>query len=164
MSEREGRVPPGPRRWHEQRWLLDTTIRAESIDWDQPRSFQTIRPIGAEAAGEVNLLKGRVRKFDDIAPVFEQAAERHERRAKEAEARGHVVTAREEYFTAAVLLTVPAWAITEDDAWLRRIYDRINADYAGWMKHAPHRVERIELALGSGRFPAYFHLPRGYQG
>jgi pimeloyl-ACP methyl ester carboxylesterase len=164
MSESVRRVPQGPRRWHEQRWLLDTTIRAESIDWDQPRSFQTIRPIGAEAAGEVNLLKGRVRKYDDIAPVFEQASLRHEARAKEAEARGHLVTAREEYFMAAILLTVPAWSITEDDAWLRRVYERMNANYAGWMKHAPHRVERIELPFAGGRFPAYFHLPRGYQG
>ena len=153
----------GPRRWREQRWLIDTTIRAEGIDWDQPRSFQTIRPIGPEAAGEVNLLKGRVRKFDDIAPVFTAAAERHERMAREAESRGHLVTAREEYFAAAIMLTVPAWAITEDDAALRRVYDRMNANYAQWMKHAPHRVERVELAVGGGRFPAYFHFPRGYQ-
>jgi pimeloyl-ACP methyl ester carboxylesterase len=62
------------------------------------------------------------------------------------------------------LLTVPAWAVTEDDAWLRRIYDRMNANYAGWMKYAPHRVERVEIPFGGGRFPAYFHLPRGYQG
>jgi len=105
-----------------------------------------------------------VRKFDDITPVFAAAAERHERMAREAESRGHTVTAREEYFAAAILLTVPAWAITEDDAALRRVYDRMNANYAAWMKHAPHRVERIDLAAGGGRFPAYFHLPRGYQG
>ena len=163
MNEPDKRVPQGPRRWHEQRWLLDVTIRTESIDWDQPRSFQTIRPIGAEAAGEINLLKQRVRKFDDIAPVFEAAAERHERAAREADERGHFVTAREEYFAAAILLTVPAWAVIEDDAWLRRIYDRMNADYAAWIKRAPHRVERIELPFGSGRFPAYLHFPRGYR-
>ncbi len=162
MSEHKG--GRGPRRWHEQRWLLDATIRAESIDWDQPRSFQTIRPIGAEAAGEVNLLKARIRKYEDIAPVFEAAAERHERIAQEAHARGHLVTAREEHFAAAILLTASAWAVTEDDAWLRRIYDRMNENYAAWMKNAPHQVERIELAFGRGKFPAYFHLPRGYSG
>jgi len=105
-----------------------------------------------------------VRKFADIAPVFSAAAERHERMARDAESRGHLVTAREEYFAAAILLTVPAWVITEDDAALRAIYDRMNANYAAWMKYAPHRVERVELPFGSGRFPAYFHLPRGYSG
>lgn len=164
MSDTPTRRAHGPRRWNEQRWLLDVTIRSESIDWDQPRSAQTLRPIGPEAAAEVNLLKSRVRKFDDIAPVFSAAAERHERLGKEAEARGHTVTAREEYFTAAMFLTAAAWAVTEDDAWLRRIYDRINADYAVWMKYAPHRVERVELPFGKGRLPCYFHLPRGYQG
>jgi pimeloyl-ACP methyl ester carboxylesterase len=162
MSEHRGRR--GPRRWHEQRWLLDATIRAESIDWDQPRSFQTIRPIGAESAAEVNLSKTRVRKYDDIAPVFAAASERHERMAKEAESRGHLITAREEYFAAAVLLTVPAWAVMEDDAHLRQIYDRMNANYAACMKNAPHKVERIELPFGRAKFPAYFHLPRGYAG
>lgn len=164
MSEQGGRGARGPRRWHEQRWLLDATIRAESIDWDQPRSAQTVRPIGADAAAEINLLKQRVRKFADIAPVFEAAAERHERMAKEAEGRGHLVTAREEHFTAAILLTASAWAVTEDDLHLRRIYDRMNASYAAWMKHAPHQVERVELPFGGGKFPAYFHLPRGYAG
>lgn len=164
MSERNKRGMQGPRRWHEQRWLLDATIRAESIDWDQPRSAQTIRPIGADAAAEVNLLKTRVRKFADIAPVFEAAAERHERMAKEAEGRGHLVTAREEHFTAAILLTASAWAVTEDDLHLRRIYDRMNANYAAWMKNAPHKVERVELPFGAGKFPAYLHLPRGYSG
>src|SRR5262245_5637731 len=162
MSDHKGRR--GPRRWHEQRWLLDATIRAESIDWDQPRSFQTIRPVGAESAAEVNLLKTRVRKYEDIAPVFAAASERHERMAREAESRGHLVTAREEYFAAAILLTVPAWAVMEDDAHLRQIYDRMNANYAAWMRNAPHKVERIELPFGRGKFPAYFHLPRGYTG
>jgi dienelactone hydrolase len=164
MSQPDKRARRGPRRWHEQRWLLDVTIRAESIDWDQPRSAQTIRPIGAEAAAEVNLLKQRVRKFDDIAPVFVAASERHERMAQDAEQRGHLTTAREEYFTAAILLTASAWAVTEEAEYLRRIYDRMNANYAAWIKLAPHRVERIELPFGGGVIPAYLHLPRGYQG
>ena len=28
---------------------------------------------------------------------------------------------------------------------MRQIYARINANYAAWMKHAPHKVERFEL-------------------
>ena len=59
-----------PRRWHEQRWLTDVVVRAENIDWDQPRSGQTIGPIGTEATFEVNWAKARIRKYDDIAPAF----------------------------------------------------------------------------------------------
>jgi len=44
----------GPKRWFEQQWLLDTVIRAENIDWDQPRSGYTLRVIGTDAAQEFN--------------------------------------------------------------------------------------------------------------
>jgi dienelactone hydrolase len=154
----------GPRRWHEQRWALDLAIRAESIDWDQPRTAQTIAPIGVDAAQEVNWARQQVRKFDDIAPAFIAASERRERMAKEAEAAGHIVTAREHYFAAALLLTPAAWAITEDDDWLRKVYERLNANYGAWAKYAPHKVERVDLAFGKGALCAYLHLPIGYDG
>ena len=153
-----------PRRWHEQRWLTDVVVRAENIDWDQPRSGQTIGPIGTEATLEVNWAKARIRKFDDIAPAFIAAAERRERMAAEAAAQGHVATAAENHYAAAILYTPAVWAITDDGDWLRQLYMRINANYAAWMKHAPHKVERIELPFGSGKLPAYWHLPPGYSG
>lgn len=156
--------PPSPRRWHEQRWLTDVVVRAENIDWDQPRSGQTIGPIGSEATLEVNWAKARIRKYDDIAPAFIAAAERRERMAEEATARGYLVSAAENHYAAAILYTPAVWAITDDDDWLRRLYARINANYAAWMTRAPHKVERIELPFGNGRLPAYWHLPPGYSG
>ena len=113
--------PPSPRRWHEQRWLTDVVVRAENIDWDQPRSGQTISPIGSEATLEVNWAKARIRKYDDIAPAFIAAAERRERMAEEATARGHLVSAAENHYAAAILYTPAVWAITDDDVWLRRL-------------------------------------------
>jgi hypothetical protein len=154
----------GPRRWHEQQWLVDVVIRAESIDWDQPRSAYTQRPIGTDAGMEFNWAKQRIRKYEDIAPVFIAAAERRERMAREAEDRGHLVTAREDYFAAAIMLTPAVWAITDDDALLRSLYVRLNANYAAWIKYAPHKVRRVELPFGQGVLPAYLHLPVGYSG
>lgn len=164
MSGKDGKLEYGPRRWREQRWLTDLAVRAESIDWDQPRTAQTVNPIGTEAAMEVNWVKQRIRKFEDIAPAFVAAAERRERRAREAEGRGHLVTAREHYFAAAILLTPAVWAITDDDPWLRKLYDRLNANYAAWMKHAPHGVQRFELPFERGALPVYLHTPVGYSG
>src|SRR2546425_6474663 len=34
---------PLTRRWTEQRWLLDNTIRSVGMDWDQPRSIYLSR-------------------------------------------------------------------------------------------------------------------------
>ena len=39
---------PLTRRWTEQRWLLDNTIRAVGMDWDQPRSTYLAAPCGPE--------------------------------------------------------------------------------------------------------------------
>jgi pimeloyl-ACP methyl ester carboxylesterase len=164
MASGNDKTAHGPRRWHEQRWLTDVVVRAENIDWDQPRSAQTIAPIGTEATLEVNWAKARIRKYDDIAPAFVAAAERRERMAAEAAARGYAVTAAENHFAAAILYTPAVWAITDDDDLLRQIYTRINANYAAWMKHAPHRVERFELPFGNGKLPVYWHLPPGYSG
>ena len=164
MAADETQNAHGPRRWHEQRWLTDVVVRAENIDWDQPRGAQTIAPIGSEATLEVNWAKSRIRKYDDIAPAFIAAAERRERMAADAEARGHAVSAAEHHFAAAILYTPAVWAITDDDAWLRTLYARINANYASWMQHAPHKVERFELPFGKGKLPVYWHLPPGYTG
>lgn len=164
MSGQNGKSKHGPRRWHEQRWLLDVAIRAENIDWDQPRGAQTVSVIGTEAAAEVNWAKERIRKYDDIAPAFIAASERRERMAREAEARGFVVAAREHYFAAAILLTPAAWAITDDDAWLRKVYVRLNANYAAWIKYAPHKIQRFDLPFGSTFLPVYLHTPVGYSG
>jgi pimeloyl-ACP methyl ester carboxylesterase len=164
MAADETQNAYGPRRWHEQRWLTDVVVRAENIDWDQPRGAQTIAPIGSEATLEVNWAKSRIRKYDDIAPSFIAAAERRERMAADAEAQGHAVSAAEHHFAAAILYTPAVWAITDDDAWLRALYVRINANYAAWMQHAPHKVERFELPFGAGKLPVYWHLPPGYNG
>jgi pimeloyl-ACP methyl ester carboxylesterase len=163
MSKQERDSRRGPKRWHEQQWLVDVVIRAESIDWDQPRSGYTLRPIGTEAAMEFNWAKQRIRKFEDIAPTFIAAAERRERMAKEAEQRGHLVTAREDYFAAAIMLTPAVWAITDDDALLRKLYDRLNSNYSAWIKYAPQKVQRFELPFGKGVLPVCLHTPVGYQ-
>ena len=43
------RGPPRVRRFDEQRWLIDNIIRANGIDWDQPRSLYIHLPCGIEA-------------------------------------------------------------------------------------------------------------------
>ena len=44
----KGTRVPQPRRWIEQRWLIDNIIRANGIDWDPPRSVYLWAPCGVE--------------------------------------------------------------------------------------------------------------------
>ena len=61
---------PVTRRWIEQRWLLDNVIRANGIDWDQPRSQLYNAPCGPEANADFASIRSRVQKFADIAHLL----------------------------------------------------------------------------------------------
>jgi hypothetical protein len=54
------------RRFTEQRWTLDNIIRANGIDWDQPRSIYLSAPCGVEANADFAMLRARVQKMADI--------------------------------------------------------------------------------------------------
>jgi hypothetical protein len=47
---------PTTRRFTEQRWLIDNTIRAVGMDWDQPRSIYLSSPCGPEANADFALI------------------------------------------------------------------------------------------------------------
>ena len=78
------RGEPHVRRFEEQRWLLDNIIRANGIDWDQPRSLYLNGPCGNEANADFAGIRERVKKMADIGPAFEAVARRREAKAKAA--------------------------------------------------------------------------------
>src|SRR5690606_13341289 len=103
----------GPRRWHEQRWLIDSVLRTDGLEWDQPRIAYTLRPMGVDANPDFHLARTRISKFADLVPVFTELGQRRQRLAEAAEAAGRLVTAREHYFHAALLYATAEWSIWE---------------------------------------------------
>src|SRR6187549_1478614 len=85
-------APPQARRFIEQRWLLDNVIRANGVDWDQPRTVYLNAPLGLEASSDFVAIRQRVQKFADCSPAFQAAARRRETRAREALEAGNTVT------------------------------------------------------------------------
>jgi hypothetical protein len=79
----------------EQRWAIDNIIRANEIDWDQPRSIYLSACCGVEATADFAAIRDRVQKMADIGPVFETTAKRREARARTSEAESNLVTARD---------------------------------------------------------------------
>ncbi len=72
---------PLTRRWTEQRWLLDNTIRSVGMDWDQPRSIYLSAPCGPEANADFAAIRQRITKLADASPAFEAVARRREAKA-----------------------------------------------------------------------------------
>src|SRR5205809_7755550 len=89
------RGEPHVRRFDEQRWLLDNIIRANGIDWDQPRSLYLSGPCGNEANPDFAGISERVKKMADIGPEFEAVARSRGAKAKTAEEAGHKGSARD---------------------------------------------------------------------
>ena len=109
------RGEPHVRRFEEQRWLLDNIIRANGIDWDQPRSLYLSGPCGNEANADFAGIRERVKKMADIGPAFEAVARRREAKAKAAEEADRKVTARDNYFMAAVHWGAAQWPYDQND-------------------------------------------------
>src|SRR5215510_802550 len=156
---------PMTRRFAAQRWLLDATIRTVGMDWDQPRSMYLSAPMGPEANADFAAIRARIVRLADASPAFEAVARRREAKAQAAESDGHLVTARENYFMAAIHWGAAQWPLDENDEQNRFYNGKKRECYTKYAGLADHRVEAAWIPLPGGQsLPAWFHLPPGYSG
>jgi dienelactone hydrolase len=156
---------PVTKRWTEQRWTLDNTIRTVGMDWDQPRSLYLSAPCGPAASADFVALRQRIQKFADAAPAFEAVARRRESIARAAETADERVNACENYFMAAIHWAAAQWPLDENNEQNLRYNQRKRECYSQYARLADHRVEPVSIPMPSGKpLPAWFHLPPGYNG
>jgi len=155
---------PNVRRWSEQRWLIDNTIRANGIDWDQPRSIYLSSPMGVEANADFAAIRARVQKMADIGAAFEATAKRREAKAREAEAADQPVTARDNYFMAAIHWGAAQWTYDENNETNIHFNQKKRECYRSYGKLADHQVEEVWIPFKDKAIPAWFHLPPSYKG
>lgn len=155
---------PQVRRWTEQRWALDNVIRAVTIDWDQPRSFYLNAACGVEATADFAAIRERVKKYADIEAAFASTARRREAKARAAEADGALVTARDNYFMAAIHWGSAQWSRHQNDE-ANLAYNGSKRDcYTSYARLAAHRIEPVMIPFKGGSLPGWFHLPPNYAG
>jgi dienelactone hydrolase len=155
----------GPRRWREQRWLVDETIRTQTIEFDQPRLAYHLGPVGDELApADMAVIRNGVKKLADHVPVVRSVAQRRERFARQAEDAGHPQTAAVHWYAAAQLWSLACWPVWDDDALVHELDDRKNAAYLAWGASCDHTVERVDIPFGDGALAGWFHVPAGATG
>ncbi|MBM3608235.1 MAG: alpha/beta hydrolase [Alphaproteobacteria bacterium] len=159
---------PHVKRFSQQRWLLDNVIRANGIDWDQPRSIYLAAPCGAEASADFAAIRMRVQKLADATPAFEAVARRREARATSFAQNGALVSARDNYFMASIHYGAAMWPIDQSNAQNIALNDRKFECYRNYAQLAgelaDHRIEEVNIRAGGITLPAWFHLPYGYSG
>jgi dienelactone hydrolase len=158
------RGAPQVRRFDEQRWLIDNIIRANGIDWDQPRSLYIHLPCGIEANADFAGIRERVKKMADIGPAFAAVARRREAKANAAALADHKVTARDNFFMAAVHWGAAQWPYDENDETNIAYNNKKRECYAKYATLADHHVEAVWVPFGGKAIPAWLHLPPGYSG
>jgi fermentation-respiration switch protein FrsA (DUF1100 family) len=159
-----GVVEPNAHRFDEQRWALDNIIHANGVDWDQPRSVYWNAPCGPEANADFAAIRTRVQKMADIGPAFESTAKRREAKAKQAEADGASITARDNWFMATIHYGAAEWPYDDSGAEHMALHQAKRACYANYARLADHHIEAVSIPLKDKAIPAWFHLPAGYTG
>lgn len=69
-KEVENRV----RRFRAQRWVLDTIIRTVGVTWDQGDMDYALFPCGISALGDFLRFERSIKKYNDIARKYSNAA------------------------------------------------------------------------------------------
>jgi len=158
------RGAPQVRRFDEQRWLIDNIIRANGIDWDQPRSLYIHLPCGMEANADFAIIRERVKKMADIGPAFAAVAKRREAKANAAALADRKVTARDNFFMAAVHWGAAQWPYDQNNETNIAYNSKKRECYAKYAGLADHHVEAVWVPFKNKAIPAWFHLPPGYKG
>lgn len=159
-----GEHQPHVKRWEDQRWALDNVIRSVTIDWDQPRSFYLNAACGIEASADFAAIRERVKKYADIEPAFANTARRREAKAKAAEAEGSPVTARDNYFMAAIHWGSAQWSRYKNDETNLAFNKSKREAYLNYVRLADHTIEPVFIPLNGGQMPGWFHLPPNTKG
>jgi alpha-beta hydrolase superfamily lysophospholipase len=159
-----GEGAAGTRRFAEQRWALDNIIRANGIDWDQPRSIYLSSPCGVEANADFAAIRARVQKMADIGPAFESTAKRREAKARAAEAEGSMVTARDNWFMAAIHYGAAEWPYDDSGERHTELHSKKRECYGNYARLADHKIEAVSIPFKGKSIPAWFHLPPGHAG
>src|SRR5437588_8164822 len=159
----EGEGAAITRRFSEQRWALDNIIRANGIDWDQPRSIYLSAPCGVEANADFAAIRARVQKMADIGPAFESTAKRREAKARAAEAEGNLVTARDNWYMAAIHYGAAEWPYDDSGRQHIELHNKKRECFSNYARLADHKIEAVSIPFKEKSIPAWFHLPPGYR-
>ncbi|OGA14814.1 MAG: hypothetical protein A3G25_19275 [Betaproteobacteria bacterium RIFCSPLOWO2_12_FULL_63_13] len=144
----------------EQEWTFDKIIQANGMDISFPMSETLLRTVGMDLSADIRRLRSRIKKYVEISREIAKLAAKREAMATKAEAQGHVITARDNYFAAAVLYTGAQGTIHDDDNMENAVYsEKKNECYDRYIEHAPHPIERVEIAFDDRYLPGLLHLP-----
>lgn len=149
------------KRMQQQKWQLDKIIEATGVDYGWPMSKEALEAAGFDVLSDINSIRSRIKTYGDISKEYARVAEKREMMAEKAYDEGNIITARDNYFAAAIFYHMAQWPIHEDDNEELVYYNtKMNLCCDKFIEHAPYRVERVEIPFEGKSLPGFLHYPR----
>jgi dienelactone hydrolase len=153
------------RRMRDEQWLYDRLIRVGGPDFYWPMTEETHCTVGMDGSGDIKAVRASIKKVVEITREMTRIGDKREAMARAAAAEGHLVTARQNYFTAAAYYTMAQGPIHEDgNAVNLALSAKKNACYDKFIQYAGHRIEKVEVPFEATSLPGYLHFPPGTSG
>lgn len=147
-------------RMRQQQWLYDRLIQASGPDFYWPMTEMTLTACGVDVSADIRGIRMSVKKLIDITRELTRVGDKRANMAKRAESDGHLVTARQNYFSAAVFYTMAQGPIHEDDNKINlALSAKKAAAYDKFIQYAGHRIEKVEIPFQGKSLPGYLHFP-----
>jgi dienelactone hydrolase len=152
-------------RMREQAWTINNMISLSGPDicWGMSNIMQF--QIGGDVAGDIMSIRGMCRKYGDISPAYARFAAKREALGKSAEAAGHLVTAADSYYAAALFYGCAMFPIHEDDNAANIAYNQKKVEcYNQYIKYSRRPIERVEIPFEGKSLAGLLHLPSNRTG
>lgn len=146
-----------------QQWVMDQMFRIAGHDLLFPGALGFRLERGYRYA-EVERTMHRVKTFRQNAREWARTAGQLEEMAKEAEAKGHSVTARDFFYRASIYYGRGQWSINRDTDVKRQMYDKCVENFEGLIRHSNGLIERVELDVEGEKVYGVLHLPENRVG
>jgi len=112
---------------------------------------------------EPEWLQSRQQKMADIGPAFESTAKRRESKASAAEAEGNLITARDNWYMAAIHYGAAEWPYDDSGKQHFELHKKKRECFSNYARLADHKIEAASIPFKGKSIPAWFHLPPGYR-
>ena len=151
-------TPPGMIRRSGQQWVMDQLFRIAGHDLLFPGALGFRLERGYRYA-EVERTMHRVKTFRQNAREWAYTAGQLEDMAREAEAKGHSVSAKDFYYRASIYYGRGQWSINRDTDMKRKLYDKCVECFEGVIRHSHGLIERVKLDVEGEAVYGVLHLP-----
>jgi dipeptidyl aminopeptidase/acylaminoacyl peptidase len=141
-----------------QQWVFENLYRVAGSDLMFPGATGFRLERGYKYA-DIQKTNERIKSFSINTKEWARTARQIEQMAEEAEAHGHLITARDFYYRAALYYGRGQWSINADTPYKREVHAKCVAAFQKVCDQSDGLIQRVDIPFGDSAIAAVLHLP-----